>query len=123
LTLEWVQAASYPKLCFQREIRQLVEAGVVSRQTVGTQTFYSANRESPVFREIKGLVTKTVGVHDVLAEALGPLRDEINLAFVYGSVATDISVEFRPTRSIRNPESFLLQQARLLCSEHDFGHG
>jgi hypothetical protein len=59
----------------QREIRQLVEAGLVSRQTVGTQTLYSANRESPVFREIKGLVTKTVGMHDVLAEALGPLRD------------------------------------------------
>jgi predicted nucleotidyltransferase len=71
----------------QREIRQLVEAGLVSKKTVGTQTLYSANRESPVFREIKGLVTKTVGMHDVLAEALSSLRDEINLAFVYGSVA------------------------------------
>src|SRR5438045_6002036 len=48
---------------------------------------HSANRESPVFREIKGLVTKTVGMHDVVAEALSSLRDEINLAFVYGSVA------------------------------------
>src|ERR1700739_3083755 len=66
----------------QREIRQLVEADLVSRKTVGTQTLYSANRESPVFREIKSLVTKTVGMHDVLAGALGPLRDEINLAFV-----------------------------------------
>jgi uncharacterized protein len=71
----------------QREIRQLVEAGLVSKKTIGTQTLYSANRESPVFREIKGLVTKTVGMHDVLAEALSSLRDEINLAFVYGSVA------------------------------------
>jgi len=71
----------------QREIRQLVEAGLVSKKTIGTQTLYSANRESPVFREIKGLVTKTVGMHDVLAEALSSLQDEINLAFVYGSVA------------------------------------
>ncbi len=71
----------------QREIRQLVEAGLVSKKTIGTQTLYSANRESPVFREIKGLVTKTVGMHDVLAEAFSALRDEINLAFVYGSVA------------------------------------
>jgi uncharacterized protein len=71
----------------QREIRQLVEAGLVSKKTIGTQTLYSANRESPVFREIKGLVTKTVGMHDVLAEALSSLRDEINLAFVYGSIA------------------------------------
>ena len=71
----------------QREIRQLVEAGLVNRKTVGTQTLYSANRESPVFRQIKGLVTKTVGMRDVLANALEPLANKINLAFVYGSVA------------------------------------
>jgi len=71
----------------QREIRQLVEAGLVARRTVGAQTFYSANRRSPVFREIKSVVHKTVGMHDVLAGALEPLRERINLAFVYGSVA------------------------------------
>ena len=71
----------------QREIRQLVDAGLVNRKTVGSQTLYSANRESPVFREIKGLVTKTVGMHDVLANALEPLESKINLAFIYGSVA------------------------------------
>jgi predicted nucleotidyltransferase len=71
----------------QREIRQLVDAGLVSRKTIGTQTLYTANRESPVFLEIKRLVTKTVGMHDVLAKALAPLQSEINLAFVYGSVA------------------------------------
>ena len=71
----------------QREIRQLVEAGLVNRKTVGAQTLYSANRGSPVFREIKGLVTKTVGMRDVLANALEPLGNKINLAFVYGSVA------------------------------------
>lgn len=71
----------------QRELRQLVEAGLVTRTTVGTQTLYSANRDNPVFQEIKKLVTKTVGMHDVLAAALAPLQSEINLAFVYGSVA------------------------------------
>ena len=71
----------------QREIRQLVDAGLVIRKIVGTQTLYSANQESPAFAEIKGLVTKTVGMHDVLHTALDPLRKKINLAFVYGSVA------------------------------------
>lgn len=79
----------------QREIRQLVDAGLVTRKTVGSQTLYSANEESPVFREIKSLVKKTVGMHDVLAEALETLRKKINFAFVYGSVA----------RSRENPES------------------
>src|SRR6516225_7035107 len=71
----------------QREIRQLVEAGLVSKKTIGAQTLYSANQESPVFAEIKSLVTKTVGMHDVLSAALSPLRKKIDLAFVYGSVA------------------------------------
>src|SRR5215472_15417952 len=71
----------------QREIRQLVDAGLVMGKIVGTQTLYIANQESPVFAEIKSLVTKTVGMHDVLLGALDPLRRRINLAFVYGSVA------------------------------------
>ena len=77
----------------QREIRQLVDAGLVSRKIVGGRTLYSANQESPVFAEIKSLVTKTVGMHDVLADALGPLRKNINLAFIYGSVAQSRETE------------------------------
>jgi uncharacterized protein len=71
----------------QREMRQLVAAGLVTRKTVGTQTLYTANQNSPVFREIKNLINKTVGMHDALSDALDPLRERINLAFVYGSVA------------------------------------
>lgn len=74
-------------------MRQLVDAGLVNRKTVGSQTLYSANRESPIFREIKGLVTKTVGMHDVLANALKPLKNKINLAFVYGSIARSRELE------------------------------
>jgi len=77
----------------QREMRQLAAAGLVIKKTVGAQTLYSANIRSPVFREIKGLVTKTVGMHDVLAEALRPLEDQINVAFVYGSVARSRETE------------------------------
>jgi len=71
----------------QRELRQLVDAGLVTRRTVDHQTFYSANQASPVFEEMRSLVAKTVGVHDILVEALRPLEAKINLAFVYGSTA------------------------------------
>ncbi|HET9400739.1 MAG TPA: nucleotidyltransferase domain-containing protein [Candidatus Acidoferrales bacterium] len=77
----------------QREIRQLVDAGLVVRRDFGTQTLYSANQRSPVFREIKDLVTKTVGIHDVLSDALERLGERINLAFVYGSVARSRETE------------------------------
>jgi uncharacterized protein len=77
----------------QREMRQLVAAGLVTRKTVGTQTLYTANQKSPVFREIKNLINKTVGMHDALSDALDPLRERINLAFVYGSVARSRETE------------------------------
>jgi len=71
----------------QRELRQLVDAGLVRRKIVGMQIFYTANQESPVFAEIKSLIIKTVGMHDILLAALAPLRKKIIVAFVYGSVA------------------------------------
>ena len=71
----------------QRELRQLVDAGLVTRRASGNQVLYSANEANPVFTEMKGLVTKTVGIHDVLLAALHPLKERISLAFIYGSTA------------------------------------
>jgi predicted nucleotidyltransferase len=71
----------------QRELRQLVDAGLVHRKIVGHQTFYGANQDNPVFEEMRSLVAKTVGLHDVLLQALRPLEAKISLAFVYGSTA------------------------------------
>lgn len=51
------------------------------------------DQASPVFAEIKSLVAKTTGMHDVLVAALNPLRRKINLAFVYGSVARSSETE------------------------------
>jgi predicted nucleotidyltransferase len=77
----------------QREIRQLVQAGLAEKRMLGKQTLYFANQDSPVFAEIKSLVAKTVGMHDVLAAALSPLRSKINLAFVHGSIARNSETE------------------------------
>ncbi|HEX5422519.1 MAG TPA: nucleotidyltransferase domain-containing protein [Candidatus Acidoferrales bacterium] len=71
----------------QREVRQLVDAGLVARKIEAARPLYSANQDSPVFAEIKSLVAKTIGMHDVLYSALETLQTKINLAFVYGSVA------------------------------------
>jgi predicted nucleotidyltransferase len=72
----------------QREVKQLSDAGLIVRKTVGRQIFYQANRKSPVFAEVRGLLLKTSGVHDVLREALAPLKNRIKIAFIYGSIAT-----------------------------------
>lgn len=72
----------------QREVRQLSDAGLILRKLAGRQVFYQANRKSPVFSELRGLLLKTAGVRDVLREALAPFKDRIHVAFVYGSIAT-----------------------------------
>jgi predicted nucleotidyltransferase len=71
----------------QRELGTLSKAGLIVRDSVGNQVFYQANRNVPVFSEMRALVNKTVGVFHILRTALEPLSKQIMVAFVYGSVA------------------------------------
>jgi len=71
----------------QREVKQLSDAGLIVRKTLGNLVLYQANRKSPVFSELRRLLLKTAGVRDVLRQALAPLKNRIQAAFVYGSIA------------------------------------
>lgn len=71
----------------QREIKQLADAGLVERDNKGHQVYYKANQKSPVFQELKSLITKTAGVTEILRNALAPIKKSIKVALVYGSVA------------------------------------
>ena len=71
----------------QRELATLSESGLLTVKRQGNQKHYQANADAPVFAELRGLVLKTVGLADVLRAALAPLAPQIELAFVYGSVA------------------------------------
>lgn len=70
-----------------RQLVRLAESGLVKVTRVGNQKHYQANRDSPVFPELHGLVVKTIGLAGPLQEALAPFRDRIQAAFVYGSIA------------------------------------
>jgi predicted nucleotidyltransferase len=70
-----------------RLLQRLASTGLVAVTRDGNQKYYEAQRESPVFEELHGLIVKTVGVVDPLRSALAPLADRIDLAFVFGSVA------------------------------------
>lgn len=71
----------------QRELKRLAEAGILRRTARGRQVYYQANRDSPIFPELKSLITKTAGVGDILLNALAPLAERIKIAFIFGSVA------------------------------------
>ena len=71
----------------QRELKQLMDMGLIVRKLQGNQVLYRANTKSPIFAEIKSLITKTAGVHNAIRSALAPLESQIEVAFVFGSVA------------------------------------
>lgn len=71
-----------------RELSRLSEAGVLLKQPRGNQLLYQANRACPVFEELAGILRKTSGLVDVLAEGFLPLADNIAVALVFGSMAS-----------------------------------
>ncbi len=70
-----------------RLLTRLADSGLITVERIGNQKHYQANRASPVFVELHGLIVKTSGLLAALRSALAPLADRIRAAFVYGSVA------------------------------------
>jgi len=71
----------------ERELSRLSRSGLVCVEQIGNQKHYRANRVSPVFEELKGLVLKTVALSEPLRKSLEPYADKIRTAFVFGSIA------------------------------------
>jgi len=70
-----------------RELSKLAEVGLLKREKRGNQQVYSANTGGPIFAELASILRKTSGVVDVLAQALAPAASQLQVAFVFGSVA------------------------------------
>ena len=71
-----------------RELKKLFSGGLLRREISGNQHRYQLDPACPIHTEVKGIIAKTVGVADVLKKGLAQLRDEIHLAFIYGSFAS-----------------------------------
>ena len=71
----------------QREINRLVVAGLANSTLKGNQRQISANRQSPLFKELSDLTRKVMGAAALITEALLPAARKIEVAFLYGSVA------------------------------------
>ena len=71
----------------QRELARLEGRGLVVARRIGNQKHYQANAASPLFAELRSMVLKTVGLAELLRDALKPMTRDIRAAFVYGSVA------------------------------------
>ncbi len=72
----------------KKELDALCFVGLLLSERVGNQVQFQANQGHPIFAELKALVRKTTGLADALRQALQPLGDQVELAFVLGSMAS-----------------------------------
>jgi predicted nucleotidyltransferase len=70
-----------------RELTRLHRCGLVTLERVGNQKHYRANREAPIFEDLRGLLEKTVNVTEPLKKSFERFASGIQSAFVFGSVA------------------------------------
>ncbi len=86
-TNEIIRWADMGRGTIRRELDRLFSAGLLMVTRQGNQHYYKANPENPIYNELVDIVRKTFGVVDVVSSALMPVDDQIDLAFIYGSMA------------------------------------
>ena len=84
---EIVRIANVGKGTIKRELESMQTAGLITVSRIGNQTHYQANRDSPIYEELCGIVRKTFGIAAELENALAPIASSVQFAFVYGSLA------------------------------------
>ncbi|MDD5083138.1 MAG: nucleotidyltransferase domain-containing protein [Dehalococcoidales bacterium] len=77
-----------PLNAVRRELGYLEKAGLVKARHAGNLKYYSVVKEFPFYPELKRIIYTTVGLGDYLANKFKDSK-QIELAFVYGSVAKD----------------------------------
>jgi predicted nucleotidyltransferase len=70
------------------ELALLVEQGILIREKIGNSVFYKANKKSPIYFDLRNLIMKTVGEAAVIGDALSSVQGRIQVAFIFGSLAT-----------------------------------
>ena len=71
---------------FQRTINNMVSEGMLISQHKANARFFQVNKKYPIYKELKSIVFKTVGVQGSLREVLDEIGD-VRFAFIYGSYA------------------------------------
>jgi predicted transcriptional regulator with HTH domain len=69
----------------KRELDNLERMGIVVSEKVANLKYFSANEESPLFSELKNLITKSLGLPGALKARLR--ANGVKAAFIYGPYA------------------------------------
>lgn len=71
-----------------KELVRLERQGLFRSEISGRQKYFQLNREYPLFAEVRGIVSKTIGAPSLIAQSLKKIRG-IEEAYLYGSFASN----------------------------------
>ena len=71
-----------------RELKAMAESGLLLRKNIGNQVFYRADTGCSIYEELASIFRKTIGLTSLLQDAFSDLGDKIEVAFVFGSMAS-----------------------------------
>jgi len=93
----------------RRELLSLEKSGIFKKKILGNLVYYSVNKQSPIFNEIKQIVSKTIGLEFLLKNLLKKVP-KIKIAFIFGSFAQKKEDSFSDVdlMIIGNPDEDLL---------------
>lgn len=94
---------------FQRDINKLVENGILASYYQANSRFFKLNKNYPLYKEIKSIFFKTIGVEKKLKDELSEIEN-IKVAFIFGSFAKnkEDSLSDVDIMIIGNPDENLL---------------
>ena len=70
----------------RRELLKFQKDDLFNTQREGNLLYYALNMDHPLFKELKAIIAKTVGIEGSLRNALSSVK-KIKIAFIYGSFA------------------------------------
>lgn len=76
-----------PVRAIQRELARLESSELVTSKVEGNRKYFTANREAPVFQELRSLLVKTAGLGEAFSRTLRERSNAIELALIFGSYA------------------------------------
>jgi len=86
-TNEIVRLLDMGRGTIRRELDRMVSVGLLNLTHEGNQHHYQANSQNPIYEELLGIIRKTFGIADVINVALASVNEQIDMAFIYGSIA------------------------------------
>lgn len=102
----------------RRELLRFQTDDLFNTDRVANLLYYSINTKHPLYKELKSIVSKTVGVEGSLKKTLSSFK-KIKIAFIYGSFATrrekaasdiDLMIIGEPNTSLLNEKIIELEK-------------